>query len=122
MASLHTKGIKGRLRRKIRVRKKVQGTAEKPRLSVFRSAKHIYAQLIDDVGGKTLAAVSTLTKDLGGELAGKKRDKAKVVGSAMARLCNEKKIERVVFDRNGFRFHGRLRAVAEGAREGGLKF
>ena len=115
------KKLTGRERRKARVRKKVFGTAELPRLSVFRSAKHIYAQVVDDLSGKTLASASTMAKGLRDELDGKKVDRAKVVGQKIADLCKEKEISKVVFDRNGFRFHGRVKAVAEGARESGLK-
>ena len=113
--------LKGRDRRKVRVRKRIFGTAVRPRLSVFRSAKHIYVQIIDDVAGATLAAASTLGKAAVGT-DGKKVDHAKGVGALIAKLCVEKKIKRVVFDRNGFRYHGRVRAVAEAAREGGLEF
>lgn len=112
---------KGRLRRKIRVRKHVFGTDVRPRLTVFRSAKHMYAQIIDDVTGKTLAAVSTVGK-ASAAADGKKVDQAKAVGLKVAEACKAKNIEAVVFDRNGFRYHGRVRAVAEAAREGGLKF
>lgn len=122
MAGLRTKGLSGRERRKLRVRKKVQGSDVKPRLNVFRSDKHIYAQLIDDLAGKTLLAVSTMSRDLRGSLSGKKKAQAKQVGMALAEACKEKSISQVVFDRNGYRFHGRVRAVAEGAREGGLDF
>jgi large subunit ribosomal protein L18 len=113
--------LKGRDRRKVRVRKRVFGTDVRPRLSVFRSAKHIYAQVIDDVSGKTLAAASTLGK-AAVSTDGKKVDQAKSVGAQIAQVCKEKKIKAVVFDRNGFRYHGRVRAVAEAAREGGLEF
>ena len=122
MAGLRTKGLQGRLRRQLRVRKKVQGTAECPRLNVFRSAKHIYVQVIDDIEGKTLAAVSTVSKDVSGSLPGKKSERAKAIGLAVAEACKAKNIEQVVFDRNGFKYHGRVRALAEAAREGGLKF
>lgn len=108
-----------RLRRQARVRKKVTGTDERPRICVFRSNKHIYAQVISDEQGKTLAAASTLSSE-----DGKKRgvEAAKLVGLALAQLCKEKNITLVVFDRNGFLYHGRVKAVADGAREGGLKF
>jgi large subunit ribosomal protein L18 len=110
-------------RRRERVRSRVRGTSERPRLSVFRSGKHIYAQVIADSSGTTLLAVSTLSPELREQL-GKKAnvDAAKQVGLLAARRCKEKGIQRVVFDRNGFLFHGRVRAVAEGAREGGLEF
>ncbi|MGB5810186.1 MAG: 50S ribosomal protein L18 [Polyangiales bacterium] len=109
--------VTGRARRQLRIRKKVQGTAERPRLSVFRSAKHIYAQVIDDVGGRTIAAASSVaTTD------GTKVDVAKSVGSTVAKACIDKGVEQVVFDRGGYRYHGRVRALAESAREAGLKF
>jgi large subunit ribosomal protein L18 len=112
-----------RLRRKARIRKKVDGTQERPRLTVFRSNKHIYAQVVDDSTQQSLGAVSTLSKGLATELAGqKKKDKAKAVGVAVAKLCAEKGITKVVFDRNGYAYHGRVSALAEGAREGGLEF
>lgn len=112
-----------RLRRKVRVRKKVIGTNARPRLCVFRSNKHIYVQVISDDQGKTLASVSTLA----GELAeanqkSKGVEAAKRVGLALAKACKEINITRVVFDRNGFLYHGRIKAVADGAREGGLVF
>ena len=110
-----------RLRRKAHIRKNVEGSQERPRLSVYRSLNHIYAQVIDDVTGKTLAAASTLSPELK-EGKGKKKDLAKQVGKLIAKKCQEAKISAVVFDRNGFMYHGRIAAVAEGAREGGLKF
>jgi large subunit ribosomal protein L18 len=110
-------------RRRARVRSRVRGTEERPRLAVFRSDKHIYAQVIVDSAGKTVLAVSTLSPELRAQLK-KGRDvrAAKEVGLLAARRCLEKGINRVVFDRNGFLYHGRVRAVAEGAREGGLQF
>ena len=113
----------GRLRRKRSIRKRISGTGERPRLSVFRSNKHIYCQVIDDVSGVTLASVSTQTATLKAAAEGKdKTELAGLVGQAIAEQCKEKNIETVVFDRNGFIYHGRVKAVAEGAREGGLKF
>ncbi|HWO42187.1 MAG TPA: 50S ribosomal protein L18 [Candidatus Eisenbacteria bacterium] len=112
----------GRLRRQLRVRKKVLGTEARPRVCVFRSNKHIYAQVISDSEGKTLAAVSTLSRELSSLKNRRGVEAAKQVGLALARLCKEKNITRVVFDRNGFLFHGRVKAVADGAREGGLEF
>jgi len=110
-------------RRKFRIRNKVSGSHVRPRLSVFRSAKHIYAQVIDDQDGKTLAAVSTLSKDLDGQLGeDDKKAAAKKVGALLARVCLEKEIAKVVFDRNGYQYHGRVRALAEAAREAGLQF
>ncbi|WP_437588741.1 50S ribosomal protein L18 [Sorangium sp. So ce1000] len=115
--------IVGRERRKLRIRKKVEGTPERPRLSVFRSSKHIYAQVIDDVSGKTLAHASTLSKDLKGSLdEDNKVEAAKKVGALIARICKEKQIEKVVFDRNGYLYHGRVSALAQAAREAGLDF
>ncbi len=113
-----------RLRSKIKIRKTVSGTPERPRLSVFRSLNHIYAQVIDDTTGKTLAAASTLCKDLQADLksAKGKINKSKLVGKLIAQKALENKINTVVFDRNGFRYHGRIKAVADGAREGGLQF
>jgi large subunit ribosomal protein L18 len=110
-----------RLRRKAHIRKKVDGSHERPRLSVYRSLNHIYAQVIDDVSGNTLAAASTLSPELK-DGKGKKKELAKEVGKLVAKKCQEKQIAAVVFDRNGFMYHGRIAAVAEGAREGGLKF
>ena len=109
--------------RRARVRKRVRGTEERPRLSVFRSDRHIYVQVIADSAGKTLLAVSTLTPELRAQLK-KTADvgAAKQVGLLAARRCLEKGISKIVFDRNGFLYHGRVRAVAEGAREGGLQF
>lgn len=113
--------LTGRLRRKVRVRKRIFGTSERPRLSVFRSSRHIYVQVIDDHAGKTLASCGTLGKE-GVQAEGDKKAQAKAVGQAIAQACKEQQIEQVVFDRNGFRYHGRVQAVAEAAREGGLKF
>lgn len=116
------KKLAGRERRKVRVRKKVFGTADIPRLNVFRSAKHIYAQVVDDEAGKTLASASTVAKDVRTGLDGDKTAKAKQIGLRLAELCKSKNVNKVVFDRNGFQYHGRVKAVAEGAREGGLQF
>jgi large subunit ribosomal protein L18 len=115
--------IVGRERRKLRIRKKVNGTTERPRLTVFRSAKHIYAQVIDDTTGATLAHASTLSKDLKGTL--EEDDKvaaAKKVGALIAKICKSKKIDKVVFDRNGYLYHGRVSALAQAARDAGLDF
>jgi|JI102314A1RNA_FD_contig_71_1676805_length_1235_multi_3_in_0_out_0_2 large subunit ribosomal protein L18 len=110
-------------RRKLRIRKKVSGTAERPRLTVFRSSKHIYAQVIDDSTASSLAVASTLTKSLGESLEGKsKQEAAKVVGAAIAGVCKDKGITKVVFDRNGYAYHGRVSALANAAREAGLEF
>lgn len=111
---------KARLMRHRRVRGKISGTAARPRLSVFRSAKHIYAQIIDDINGTTLAAASTVDKEFEG--LGSNKEAAKQVGVAVAKKALDKGIEEVVFDRSGYIYHGRIQALAEGAREGGLKF
>ena len=110
----------GRLRRKRRIRSKVSGTAARPRLSVFRSANHIYAQVIDDTSGKTVAASSS--RDKGFSVEGDKTAIAKKVGEAIATACKQHGVEKVVFDRNGYIYHGRVKALAEAAREGGLVF
>lgn len=109
-------------RKKIRsrIRGKVAGTAERPRLSVYRSNKEVYAQLIDDVTGNTLVAASTKDKDFA--RTGTKTDQSKAIGTVVAKKAAEKGISAVVFDRGGYLYHGRVKAVAEGAREGGLKF
>lgn len=115
--------IVGRERRKLRIRKKVNGTSERPRLTVFRSAKHIYAQVIDDTTGATLAHASTLSKDLKGTLEeDNKVAAAKKVGALIAKICKSKKIDKVVFDRNGYLYHGRIGALAQAARDAGLDF
>jgi large subunit ribosomal protein L18 len=111
-------------RRKIRIRKKVKGTPERLRLSVFRSNKHIYAQIIDDAAGKTLAAVSTKSKAYTEAAAkdAKKVGAAKLVGKLIAKIALEKGVTKVVFDRGGYIYHGRITSLADGAREGGLQF
>jgi large subunit ribosomal protein L18 len=115
--------IVGRERRKLRIRRKISGTLEKPRMSVFRSAKHIYAQVVDDAAGKTVAHASTLSRDVRGDSAeATKLDAAKKVGQAIAKLLLAKGIHKVVFDRNGYLYHGRVRALADAARAAGLKF
>jgi large subunit ribosomal protein L18 len=114
--------IVGRERRKLRIRRKISGTAEKPRLSVFRSAKHIYAQVVDDAAGKTLAHFSTLSKDVrDGIKESNKTAAAKAVGSAVAKALLAKGVKKIVFDRNGYLYHGRIKALADAAREAGLK-
>lgn len=107
-----------------RVRSKIFGTPERPRLSVYRSLKHIYAQIIDDVHGYTLVSMSSLSKEIKDEInnAKTKTEVSRVVGLALAKKALEKGITRVVFDRNGYKYHGRIKALAEGAREGGLVF
>lgn len=113
-----------RLRRHVRLRKKISGTAERPRLSVFRSLHHIYAQLIDDSNGTTLMVVSTVESELRSKLKGKcgNIEAAKAVGSAIAEKAIAKGIKQVVFDRGGQIYHGRVKALAEAARESGLEF
>jgi large subunit ribosomal protein L18 len=112
-----------RRRIRFRIRRKVTGTAAKPRLAVFRSDKHIYAQVIDDGSGKTIAHASTLDADLKATVKrGGTVDAAKVVGSAIALRLKSKGIEDVVFDRGGYLYHGRIKALADAAREAGLKF
>jgi len=111
-----------RIRRQQRVRKKVLGTDARPRVCVFRSSRHIYVQVISDDKGITLASASTLSADLPESKNIRGVEAAKRVGLNLAKVCKEKNINRVVFDRNGFLFHGRVKAVADGAREGGLEF
>ncbi|MDE7159009.1 MAG: 50S ribosomal protein L18 [Clostridiales bacterium] len=112
-----------RLRRHNRVRKLVSGTAETPRLSVYRSTKNIYVQLIDDVNGVTLASASTLEKTVKVQIAGKtKTEAAKIVGKIAGERAKKKGIETVVFDRGGYLYTGRVQSLADGAREAGLKF
>jgi large subunit ribosomal protein L18 len=112
-----------RVRRKSRIRKRVMGTQDRPRLSIFRSARHIYAQIIDDTCGCTLVAASSQEKALAeSDAAQKKVDKAVLVGKLVAERAKAKGIDKVVFDRNGFLYHGRVKAVSDGAREAGLKF
>jgi large subunit ribosomal protein L18 len=118
------KKMEHRQRTKKHIRLHLVGSAERPRLTVFRSLKHVYAQLVDDDQGKTLVGVSDLTEELAEQAKAAKGQVAvgKLVGQLMARRAKEKNIAQVVFDRNGFRYHGVIKAVADGAREGGLKF
>lgn len=120
--------LEARLRRKVRIRKKSRGTSERPRLTVFRSGAHIYAQVIDDISGETLAAASSREKDFaneakdaenvgGGNVAG-----AAIVGKLLAGRAKEKGVEKVVFDRNGYLYHGRVKALADSVRETGVSF
>ncbi|MBN2116778.1 MAG: 50S ribosomal protein L18 [Anaerolineales bacterium] len=112
-----------RLRRHARVRKKLAGTAERPRLNVFKSLSAIYAQVIDDQAGRTLLSASTVDRELREKMKGlKKSEQAKLVGQALAERARSKGIETVVFDRGGYRYIGRVKAFADGAREGGLQF
>lgn len=110
-----------RVKRHLRVRKKVSGTAERPRLAVFRSEKNIYAQIIDDVAGRTLVAASSLDKEFAGKV-GSNKEAAKLVGEAIAKKAIAAGITEIVFDRGGYVYHGRVQMLAEGAREAGLKF
>ena len=112
--------IASREKRHLRVRKKVFGTAERPRLSVFKSEKNIYAQVIDDINGVTLVAASSLDEGFAGK--GGNKEGAKLVGEAVAKKAIEKGIEAVVFDRGGYIYHGRIQELAQAAREAGLKF
>ena len=116
-----------RQRRHLRVRRTVRGSTERPRLSVFRSLAHIYAQVVDDRDGRTLAAASSLDPEVregaaGAKKGGKKTEAGKLVGRLVARRAKEHGVSRVVFDRGGYLYHGRVKAVADGAREGGLEF
>ncbi len=112
-----------RERRHVRVRKTVSGTTERPRLNVYRSLDNIYAQVIDDTQGVTLVSASTMDKELRGDMEGlKKMDAAKRVGAAVAERAKAAGVNTVVFDRGGYRYHGRVKALADGAREGGLEF
>ena len=104
------------------LRKRIEGTAERPRLAIFRSSRHIYAQVIDDLQNKTLVGTSDLGLEGAKDDEGGKKTAAKKVGAAIAKKCLEKGIDKVVFDRAGFKYHGRVSALAEGAREAGLKF
>jgi large subunit ribosomal protein L18 len=121
---IRSKSTELRARRKGRIRKKISGTPQRPRLTVFRSGKHGYAQIVDDASGKTLLAVSTLSKDVRATLQAIKNptERYKQLGVITAKKALEKNISLVVFDRNGYLFHGRVKALADGAREGGLKF
>lgn len=114
---------KARIRRHIRVRKSVHGTPERPRLNVYRSLNDIYVQVIDDEAGVTLASASTIDKELRGKMQGKtKTEQARLVGEVVAERAKEKGLTTVVFDRGGYKYIGRVKALADGAREGGLEF
>lgn len=118
-----TKKIRDRERRHKRVRKRILGTLKKPRLVVFRSLNHIYAQIIDDLKGETLVAASSLSKEIKDKVKGGGKIKsAYAVGELLAQKALAKKIEKVAFDKGGYLYHGRVKALAEGARKGGLKF
>lgn len=113
----------GRLRRRKHIRKHISGTPERPRLSVFRSLQHIYAQVIDDTQGETMAAASTLDPEVREQVDGlAKVEQARIVGQVLATRALDKGVTQVVFDRGGYKYHGRVKALAEAAREGGLEF
>ncbi|KAA3602997.1 MAG: 50S ribosomal protein L18 [Calditrichaeota bacterium] len=114
--------LQARYKRKVRARKKINGTSEVPRLSVFRSLNNVYAQLIDDENGLTLVSVSTLSKDLKDSFTGKPVEKSFAIGEKIAELALAKEIKACVFDKSGYKYHGRVKALADGARKGGLKF
>jgi large subunit ribosomal protein L18 len=120
MTQVATRGA-ARRKRHERIRLQMEGTAARPRLAVFRSLNHIYAQVIDDASGKTLAAASSVEKELRGSK-GTKIDEAKVIGKLVAERAKSAGVERVVFDRAGFRYHGRIKSLADAAREAGLDF
>jgi large subunit ribosomal protein L18 len=111
-----------RVKIKLRIRKRIKGTPEKPRVSVYRSNKQIYVQAVDDVNRITLASASSREKEFASSTGKKKSDIASLVGKRFAAVCKEKGIESVVFDRSGYQYHGRVKSLADGAREGGLKF
>jgi large subunit ribosomal protein L18 len=117
MSNLDRRGI--RAKRKRRIRKKITGSLERPRLSLFRSDRHVYAQVIDDTVGNTIASVHSFSK---GEGKRASIEVCKELGKKLAERCKEKKVAQVVFDKNGYSYHGRIKAFAEGAREGGLQF
>jgi large subunit ribosomal protein L18 len=121
---MYKKDTQRRFRKRIRVRKKIFGTPVRPRLAVFRSNYHIYAQLINDETGNTILSASSLSNEIAEDVkkAGSKVERSKLVGQLIAKKAKENKINAVVFDRSGYGYHGRIKAVAEGAREGGLKF
>ncbi len=112
----------GRSRRKKRVRKKIRGVTDRPRLSVFRSNRNIYCQLIDDDRGVSIASASSLEKEFPGKAGMDKKEMAKIVGQMIGERAKAKKIDKVVFDRSGYKYHGRVSALADGAREKGLSF
>jgi len=117
------KSREARQRRHRRIRARLSGTAERPRLNVFRSIEHIYVQVIDDENGQTIVSASTVDKNLRADIEGKtKKEQAKLVGKAVAERAQAAGVKEVVFDRGGYLYHGRIQALAEGAREGGLEF
>lgn len=114
--------LERRTRIRMRIRKKINGTAEAPRLAVYRSNKQIYVQVVDDLKGETILSASSKEKELAAQTGIKKTEQAKLVGKLLAAKCKEKGIEKVVFDRSGYKYHGRIKSLADAAREGGLKF
>jgi len=114
--------LERRSRIRMRIRKKISGTADKPRLAVFRSNKQIYVQVVDDLKRVTLLSASSKEKEFAGKAGMKKTDQAKLVGKVLAERCKEKGISNVVFDRSGYKYHGRVKSLADSARESGLKF
>lgn len=114
--------LERRSRIKMRIRKKITGTAESPRLAVYRSNKQIYVQVVDDLKGETILSASSKEKEVAAQTGIKKIEQAKLVGKLLAAKCKEKGIEQVVFDRSGYKYHGRVKSLADAAREGGLKF
>lgn len=121
MSKLNREDLRARRRRRIRA--KLSGTAQRPRLSVFRSLLHIYAQLIDDATGHTLVSASSVDENLRAQMVGKKKaEQAKLVGQEVAKRAQASGLKQIVFDRGGYKYHGRVKALADGAREGGLEF
>ena len=114
--------LERRTRIRMRIRKKINGTAETPRIAVYRSNKQIYVQVVDDLKGVTLLSASSREKEIAAQTGVKKTEQAKLVGKLLATKCKEKGIEQVVFDRSGYKYHGRVKSLADAAREGGLKF
>ena len=114
--------LERRSRIKMRIRKKITGTADRPRVAVFRSNKQIYAQVVDDLNGVTLLSACSKEKEIAAQTGIKKIEQAKLVGKLLATKCKEKGIEKVIFDRSGYKYHGRVKSLADAAREGGLKF
>ncbi len=116
------KKVMARIKRHRRIRKKVFGTPDRPRVSVYKSLRHIYAQVIDDTAGKTLISASTLTKNIEGKIKGKtKKEKAKEIGILLGKMVKEKDINKLRFDRGGFKYHGRVKSLAEGLKESGIE-
>ena len=114
--------LERRSRIRMRIRKKINGTAEAPRLAVYRSNKQIYVQVVNDLKGETILSASSKEKEIAAQTGIKKIEQAKLVGKLLAAKCKEKGIEKVVFDRSGYKYHGRVKSLADAAREGGLKF